>query len=262
MTRVYRGEGRFKQSVADSSFDTWTRFYKQDESAPNNIVSYYSKGSLIALALDLNIRHATDHKASLDNVMQQLWQQYGKPLVGVPEKRIEEIASQVAGTDLSDFFERYLYNTEDLPFDKLLREMGIQWQLQATTSLDDKGGKFNDEVATEAVWFGARFTNDTAGANLANVLDNGPAQKAGLSAGDVVIAIDGLKANKQNIEKLLTPYAVNDMIKVHAFRRDELMAFDLVLEPAPMNTIAMRLDTKASDSQVKHRTHWLNSKQP
>src|SRR5699024_9516171 len=56
ISMVHRAPGRLKQSVAESSFDTWTRFYKQDENSPNAIVSYYSKGALVALGLDLFIR--------------------------------------------------------------------------------------------------------------------------------------------------------------------------------------------------------------
>lgn len=259
MTRVYRGEGRFKQSVADSSFDTWTKFYKQDESAPNNIVSYYAKGSLVALALDLTIRKVTNQQASLDDVMQRLWQEYGKPLVGVPEKRIEEIASDIAGANLDDFFQQYLYGTQDIPFAKLLNEIGIQWQLQPTTSLDDKGGKFNEDLNQDAVWLGARFGNDTTGAKLIHVLDNGPAQKAGLAAQDIIIAINGIKVTKQNIDKLLEPYSTNDTIEIYAFRRDELMQFKLKPELAPKSSCAMKQLEKIDQSQESARSNWLNN---
>ncbi|HID48486.1 MAG TPA: M61 family peptidase, partial [Chromatiales bacterium] len=79
VTRVLRNPGRFRQSVADSSFDAWTRFYQQDESAPNTIVSYYAKGSLLALSLDLTLRQATHQRHSLDDLMRRLWQDYGRP---------------------------------------------------------------------------------------------------------------------------------------------------------------------------------------
>jgi predicted metalloprotease with PDZ domain len=257
MTRVYRGEGRLKQSVADSSFDTWTKFYKQDESAPNNIVSYYTKGSLIALALDLTIRKITNQEASLDTVMQRLWQEHGNPLIGVPEKQIEKIASDIAGIDLSDFFQRYLYNTEDIPFDELMLQVGVQWQLQPTTNLDDKGGKFQDDIDTTATWVGARFGNDSSGAKLVHVLDNSPAQNAGLSAGDVIIALNNIRVNKQNIEKLLAPYTVVDNLEIHAFRRDELMRFQLKLEPAPKTTCAMKFLENPEEAQLINRKNWL-----
>src|SRR5690606_34264547 len=77
MTAVHRGSGRLKQSLADSSFDAWIKFYRQDENAPNAIVSYYAKGSLVAWALDLTVRKATAGRRSLDDVMRALWREYG-----------------------------------------------------------------------------------------------------------------------------------------------------------------------------------------
>src|SRR3569833_4740185 len=77
-TRVWRTSGRFKQSLAESSFDAWIKLYKQDDNAPNAIISYYSKGALVALALDLLIRRDTRNARSLDNVMRALWRRYGE----------------------------------------------------------------------------------------------------------------------------------------------------------------------------------------
>ena len=78
ITRVLRGAGRLRQSVAESSFDAWTKFYKQDANAANAIVSYYAKGSLIALALDLKLRSETGGKISLDDVMKECWARWGE----------------------------------------------------------------------------------------------------------------------------------------------------------------------------------------
>ncbi|MGM0541532.1 MAG: M61 family metallopeptidase, partial [Pseudomonadota bacterium] len=78
MTGVYRMPGRFLQSVAQSSLLTWTKFYQQDENAPNAIISYYTKGSLIALGLDLTIRQQTQGEKSIDDVLLYLWQHFGK----------------------------------------------------------------------------------------------------------------------------------------------------------------------------------------
>ncbi|MGD8927124.1 MAG: peptidase M61, partial [Thioalkalispiraceae bacterium] len=77
ITRVLRTSGRQKQTLIESSFDAWTKFYKQDENAPNAIVSYYVKGGLFALALDLKIRELTDYRKSLDDVIRSLWSDYG-----------------------------------------------------------------------------------------------------------------------------------------------------------------------------------------
>ena len=99
---VQRGSGRLKQTVAESSFDAWVKYYRQDENAPNAIVSYYTKGSLVALAFDLTIRAQTNNRKSLDDVMRLLWQRFGRDFyrgkpVGVDESEIEAIFAEATG---------------------------------------------------------------------------------------------------------------------------------------------------------------------
>ena len=258
MTRVWRGAGRFKQSVAESSFDSWTKFYKQDESAPNNIVSYYTKGSLIALALDQTIRQATNQQKSLDDLMHLLWQKYGKSGRGLAEKEIESLASHLAGIDLNDFFAKYLYGTEDLPLADLLKPLGIKFCLRPASNADDKGGKPTENSSDKPVTsLGARVVNDPSGASLSHVFDKGPAQMAGLAAGDVVVALNGIKVSKDNLEKTVNTYPAGSEINIHAFRRDELMEFTVQLNEAPFDTCYLEINESASAEQKRNRQLWL-----
>jgi len=258
MTRVWRGEGRFKQSVAESSFDSWTKFYKQDESAPNHIVSYYTKGSLIALALDKIIRQATHQNKSLDDLMRLLWHDYGKPGKGLGEREIENLANKIAGVDLTDFFAKYLYGTEDLPLADLLTSVGINFCLRPAINADDKGGKpTENSTAKPVITLGARIMNDPSGACLIQVFDKGPAQIAGLAAGDIVVALNGIKMNKDNLEKTINSYPPGSEVKIHAFRRDELMEFILQLNEAPSDTCYLEINESATPEQQTNRQLWL-----
>jgi len=254
ITRVWRGRGRHKQSVADSSFDTWTKFYKQDENAPNAIVSYYTKGSLIAFGLDMTLRFLTEGTRSLDNLMQHLWQEYGKPLIGVPEGRIEALASELCGQDLGGFFTDYLYGTNELPLEEWFKQAGVSLHWRPYTSQNDKGGK----AVTESHFppnFGARYSKAAAGVSLTNVYEGEPAQLAGLSADDVVIAIDGLKLESERWESMLKRYLPGDRLKVHAFRRDELLEFDVTLA-AQENNVCV-LVAEADETYSRLREAWL-----
>ena len=258
ITRVWRGTGRFKQSVADSSFDTWTKFYKQDESAPNNIVSYYTKGSLIALALDQTLRQTTAQEKSLDDLMRRLWQEFGKSGKGLAEKQIEILASELAGINLHEFFAKYLYGTEDLPLADLLTPLGIRFCLRPANSADDKGGKSGENGQDKPVTsLGARVVNDPGGACLSHVFDKGPAQVAGLAAGDVVLALNGIKVSKDNLEKTINSYSAGSEVKIHAFRRDELMEFTALLTETPLDTCYLEFDDSASAQQKLNRQLWL-----
>ena len=259
ITRVIRGSGREKQSVADSSFNTWTKFYKQDESAPNPIVSYYAKGALIALALDLTIRQHSGHEKSLDDVMRKLWQDYGKTGKGVPEKQIEHISSDIAGTDLSEFFNRFLYNTEDPPLDELLRCVGISYSLRPMLNADDKGGK-QETIPENHPYLGARIVNNSAGACVTHVFENSSAENAGLAAGDIIVAVNNLKVDKSSFDTVFNRNKVNDTITVHAFRRDELMTLSLVVQSAPVNTCVLTWHDDQTDEINKNKASWLHIK--
>src|SRR5690606_4942224 len=135
---VHRGPGRLKQSVAESSFDAWTRFYKQDENSPNALVSYYSKGSLVALGLDLAIRDATGQARSLDDVMRLMWQRYGRDFYrGRPEGERPgarpALTHEATGFDATDLLARHAHGREALPLAQLLEPQGraLTWQAPA-----------------------------------------------------------------------------------------------------------------------------------
>jgi predicted metalloprotease with PDZ domain len=219
---VLRGSGRTKQSVADSSFDAWSKYYRQDENAPNAIISYYTKGSLIALAFDLTIRAKTGGDKSLDDVMRALWKRYGRdfyPSVGrgVTEAEVEALFEEVSGVKLKQLFDRYVRGTEDLPLAKLYAPFGV---------------KLVDERKSGKPSFDATFGRDGANTKLGQVHEGGAAHQAGLSAGDVLVAVEGLRVNgsPSNLDGLLARYRVGDTVTVHAFRRDELMTFDVQLQ--------------------------------
>lgn len=255
-TRVWRGSGRLKQSTAESSFDAWTKFYKQDENAPNAIISYYSKGAMLALALDLLIQKHSNYERSLDDLMRHLWQQFGKPQIGVPEGEIETLASEIAGTDLSEFFSRYLYGTEDIPLADLLGDMGVHFVLRAAETMDDRGGKAA-KTKQAVAGIGARFANQSSGALISNVFDDSPALLGGLSVGDIIIAIDQIKVDKANIDKVIASYPVGSNVTVHAFRRDELMEFSITLQVMEDNTCVITLKNDSTPEQLKRREDWL-----
>jgi predicted metalloprotease with PDZ domain len=245
---VLRGSGRSKQSVAESSFDAWVKYYRQDENAPNAIVSYYTKGSLIGLALDLTIRSETDGKKSLDDVMRALWQRYGKRFYqadggeGVTEAEVEALFDEVTGLKLKRFFDRYVRGTVDLPLENLLAGFGV---------------KLADDRKQAKPALGIRTTRDGNDCKLANVYEGGPAHRAGLSAGDMLMALDGLRANASNLETLLKRYRMGDKVNVHAFRRDELMSFTATLaaDDAPQFSLAAEPKPAAA---VRLRTGWLD----
>jgi predicted metalloprotease with PDZ domain len=260
ITRVMRRSGRLKQTVEESSFDAWTKFYKQDENAPNSIVSYYAKGAIIALALDLTIRRDSKGEKSLDDLMRTLWQRYGKPDIGVGEDEIEKLAAEVTGLDLNSFFNQSLRSTDDLSLEQLLETVAVGYELRPAAGSKDEGGVKKDEQKPNKpkADLGILHKSDSAGVKLTAVMDTGPAMEAGLSAGDVLIALDGIKTTSSNLDKLLERAQIGERVEIHAFRRDELMRFEVTMRPSEPNTCYLWLRQDATQEQRSRQQIWMN----
>lgn len=242
VTQVMRGSGRFKQSLADSSFDAWIKYYRQDENAPNAIVSYYAKGALVALALDLTLRSKSRGAVSLDDVMRKLWADHGQNGQGVPEDGIRRAAEAVSGLKLKRFFDEATEGTDDLPLDRLLRTVGLDLAFEAAGSTPV---------------LGVKTANDGDNVKLTQVLDHGAAQRAGLSAGDVLVALDNLRITAGSLDTLLKRRNAGDEVKIHAFRRDELMKFRVRLDAPPADQAKIAPAARASAVAKELRKQWL-----
>ena len=254
INRVMNTSGRTKQSLLDSSFYTWTKFYKQDENASNAIISYYAKGALFSLCLDIKIREASNNKKSLDDVMQTLWKDYGSKQIGVEEDTICNIASKLTGTDLNEYFELYLSTTIELPLNEALAYINIELQTRPAESLDDVGGTPPSKNAQQLIQLGARLTANPDGVKIAALHEWSCLTQAGLSSGDIIIALNGFKASKENLPDLLRGYKEGDVIELHYFRDNQLKqaSFDV---PETSNNIYY-LQLLAQDKEFKTLDNW------
>lgn len=202
--RYLQNPGRFIQTVSESSFDAWIKFYRQDENSNNAGTSYYNKGCLVALCLDLGLRIKG---SSLDLVMRKLYENTQKG-IQVNERTIFDICQELTGDHWGEQINHLINTTEELPLDQLFPEFGIQFELKNEKTLA----------------FGLKVAEKPEGVLIQQVRRDGAGANAGLSANDVIIAIDGLKAS----EKLLNKYAKQQgTFTVYAFRRDELLQFEL-----------------------------------
>jgi predicted metalloprotease with PDZ domain len=249
LSGVQKTPGRLRQSVAESSFDAWTKYYKQDENAVNSMISYYTKGSLVALALDLTIRAQTgaarvSPKAkSLDDVMRALWTAF-KNGEFLGEEQFVDVVEKATGVDVFVEVQRWAYGTEDIALAPLLAEMGLslEWRY---------GGK-------DAVWLGGKLSAVTpAGITIQNAVGHGPLAKAGLSAGDVIIAINGIKADERCLTGLLQRTTPGENISLQAFRRDELLSFNLRAEAPPLQDASITSSPKPTAIQKRQLLSWL-----
>ena len=261
VSRVLRTPGRARQSVAESSFDAWTKFYKQDENAPNAIVSYYAKGALVAFGLDITLREGSGGSVSLDDLMRRLWQRYGRTGDGVPERAIEREAADLLGRSLDGFFSAYVYGTVELPLGDWFGSLGIGYRARAAVGPEDLGGYRVDSPAEQPPpALHARFEVQPAGLRLTHVIAGGAAHAAGLAAGDLLVAVDGERVTATNIGDLLKRMA-GSPAQVHYFRRDRLAACHVETRPPPADTCELWLlqgDALPAQAEAR-RAAWLRS---
>ena len=243
---VQRGPGRKVQSVADSSFDTWIKYYRQDENTPNAVVSYYTKGSLVALCIDLVVRDRTKGRRSLDDVMRELWRRFGRDFDrhprGLGEEEIASLIETATGVDLRTELARWVDGTSELPLAEALAGVGVRLTWQA---------------ADPTPWLGVRMATRQGDLTLTTVLTGGPAHSAGLSAGDVLVAVDGLRMNDAALKGFLKRRRSGQTVEIHAFRRDELMNFSLRLAAPPATEASLAAPETGPAARRRLRRGWL-----
>ena len=220
--RYLQNPGRFIQSVSESSFDAWIKFYRQDENSNNAGTSYYNKGCLVALCLDLGLRL---RGSSLDALMRRLYENSQKG-IQVNERTIFDLCKELTGDDWTEQINHLINTTDELPLDQLFPEFGLSYSLK------------NDKTLP----FGLKVVEKPEGLVIQQARRDGAGVVAGLSANDVIVAIDGLKAS----EKLLEKYAKHKAtFTVYAFRRDEFMQFELQGGEINLTTVELNVVDQA-----------------
>ncbi len=201
INQVLATPGRQIQSVAQASFDAWTRYYRPDENTANATVSYYTKGSLVAMALDITLRslkpkkvrgQATSHAATLDGVMHRLWALQRT----IGEDDVAQALADEAGvpppgaSSWQALLDTWVHGTDDLPLADLLAQVGVTWQTSTPTTSQK---------------IGVRLSETPQGLKVAAVMRGSPAEAAGLTAGDELLALDGWRLKKTDDWQTLLP---------------------------------------------------------
>ena len=211
---ILRGPGRHKQSLADSSFDAWTKYYQVDENTPNTVVSYYGKGALLALGLDLKIRQFSDGHQSLDDVMRLIWQRHGVSLSGIAEDGLDQIMLDLFGKSFTktwqQFKSRYIFGVEDIPLEKWFDSRSISVKAKTLS-----------KVEKIKLQLGLRHVDTNGWLKITHVLDGGAAQAAGLAPGDLLASINGQRITATRWDKVLGHLAEKGIITI-SFYRDDL----------------------------------------
>jgi predicted metalloprotease with PDZ domain len=249
ITALQSQPGRALQSLEQSSFDAWIKFYRPDENSRNSAISYYLKGALVAMLLDLAIRQRTAGARSLDDVQRYLFEQFPVGGPGIPEDGGYRAAVEaVAGGSFAEFFARYIAGTDELDYDRALDTAGLRLEWAYDQAPED---------GRAPAWLGVQLKTERGRLLVGGARSDGPAYAAGVYAGDELLALDGFRVDEERLKARLAERAAGEVVTLSLFRRDELLHVPVVLAPAPHERLAIVRRDDANDQQRAIYAGWI-----
>jgi predicted metalloprotease with PDZ domain len=250
--------GRTVQSAEMASFDTWIRFYRPDENSVNVAESYYRRGALLGLALDLTLRRVTFGRRGLDDVFRQLFRSHAAKGRGYPPGAVEDAAVHVAGSRLAVrvFFDRYVRGTGTPNLARLLKVAGLRLR-EVPEAEEGVTGTTRPPVHAH---FGWKAKTENGRLIVAEVLAGGPAQQGGVNAGDVLVAVDGFRASEEAVSRFEKERKPGSTVVVTVFRRDLLETHHVRLGRRRASTWKIDVEPEAPPSARRLKKRWLRAR--
>jgi predicted metalloprotease with PDZ domain len=246
--------GRKVMSAESSSFHAW--FYDrspqmQETNFANTTISYYNKGALLGMLLDLKIRALTEGRKSLDDILRAMYQRFyevspasdDEPFRGYEEKDILEAASAVAGSDFTSFFRRYVGGTDPLPFAETLAAAGLELRVSTADGSPPSLGALTQRV--------------DQGERIAAVLPGAAADRGGLSRDDILTAVDDLSLATAELKDRLKIYPPGAEVPFTVERHGRLQRITVKLDPPIPDQYSIEETPEATPEQVAIRSGWL-----
>ncbi len=234
------------QSLEESSFDAWIKFYRPNENAKNSRISYYVKGCVVALLLDLEIRRRTRGRRSLDDVMRGLKRRCDKSPEGVyTEGDVRELVAEVAVGELDSLIDGGVQTTEPLDLAPALRAFGLDMGTCLVTEEPARG------------FLGILVASDHGRAIVQTVLLDTPASLAGLSARDELIAVDDFRVDEASCRQRIEERAPGERVTLTVARQDVLRTVEATLDAAPRSDFAFIKRDDATDAERALYEEWV-----
>ena len=238
--------GRLVQSAEMASFDAWIKYYRPDENSINTSISYYTKGSVVALLLDARVRKATNGARSLDDVMKAAYDKYSGSR-GYTADEFRAVAEQVAGVNLKAFWDHAVSGTEELDYKEALETLGLRFRSVAVPA--ERPGK---------PWLGITTRNDAGRLLVSQVRRDTPGLAAGLNVDDEILAIDNYRVRADRLDNRLEQYKPGDKVTLLVARREQLLRLEVTFGTEPPRSWRLEVNPSANDAQQSGRGRWLN----
>jgi predicted metalloprotease with PDZ domain len=242
--------GRLVQSVEESSFDSWVKFYRPDENTINSQVSYYDKGAILGLLLDLEIRKRSNGAKSLDDVMRTLYTEFFKKDRNYTPADFQKASEAAAGGSLEEFFAKYVRGKEELNYNAALEAVGLRLD---TTLLGANG------QPVERVNFGADVRQDQDRLMVTRVYAGSPAYEQGLNTGDQIVALDNARVTRDFFNARIAEKKPGDLINLTIFRFDELSTVLIKLGGRSDGTYRIVPLPSQTEAQKRMLRSWLGN---
>jgi predicted metalloprotease with PDZ domain len=236
--------GRFQQRAAEASFDYWIA--TGGERARNASVNIYSKGQLLALMMDIELRRQTGGKRGLEDMHRILFEQHSTAQGGYDVAAVQAALRAVSGQDWTGWWRQYVDGTTEIPFDSLFAQAGLHKLVDVPKDQEQK---------TEW-WAGWTLREGSDPALVAAVERDSPAWKAGVVAGDTLVAVNGLKVSSKDIADKMA-LSKSGPFKLHLFRRDALVEMPITPLQQPKGKLKLKVEDKPNAAQKAMNAAWL-----
>ncbi|MGH7494485.1 MAG: M61 family metallopeptidase [bacterium] len=240
--------GRKIQSLEESSYDAWVKFWKNAPNDQNREVDYYDKGSTVSMLLDLEIRQRTQNRTGLDEVMRTLYRRFPLSGPGYAVADFEKVVAEIGGGDFREFFEKYVRGTAELDFNKYLGYAGLE--VQEMPALDVKPS------------LGISIRDDNGRVVIQQVNSGTAGYDAGLNVGDEILSLNGFRLRANQLQQRLSDFNAGDKVQLTLFRNDQLRQFEVALRASEALEVTVKHSENPSELQKKIYASWLNTSWP
>ncbi len=233
--------GNSIQPLAESSFDSWIKYWRGKQNSQNAESDYYSKGSQVSLLLDLEIRQRSKNKFSFDDVLRTMFKRFPSTK-GFTNADLQKVCEELSGSSMKEIFTSFLYSTTPLPWNKILSYAGLE------VVPKDSIRKINLGISLQD--FGEKT-------RIINVMPNSSAERAMLDINDEIVALNGFRIRSSDFNERIASMKEGEEVSMTVFRNDKLKEIKIKLEYFGIPSFTVKKVNKPTELQIAIYEDWL-----